>query len=394
MGGIEMVNGPAIIDTDTHFAEPRDLWTRAMPKKFADQTLNIRFNEQFNSEWWYIGDNPVSPAWFGCTWGSGVPYPGSPATQDKCNPATTVQSERVAWMDQAGIRAAVLYPNIGGLRPSNFLALDPEVANWHCSVYNDYQLEFAQAAPGRFIPMIVVPFWDMPAAVAEIERLGGQGFGGIVMTNVPQYHKQPYLADPHWNPMWQACVEQGLSVSFHIASGDVSDMGGPERAKHDPPGAQLGRAVFPMIDNGKYVADLLLSGVLARYPDLKFVSVESGVGWVPFMLEGVDYHFKRALPREDQRPFGDMLPSDLFRRQVYVNYWFEDLQDWHLEAIGDGHIIFETDFPHPTCLSPEDVTAVAEQLRHRHPEELVEKILWRNAEELYHLEPSTATTAG
>ena len=110
-----------------------------------------------------------------------------------------------------------------------------------------------------------------------------------------------------------------------------------------------------MLDNGKYIFDLMMSGILVRFPTLDFVSVESGCGWVPFVLEGADYHFKKAKAELPSHPWGDLLPSDLFRRQVYVCTWFEHLSPELVEAIGEDNILIETDFPHRTCLEERDV---------------------------------------
>jgi predicted TIM-barrel fold metal-dependent hydrolase len=291
-------------------------------------------------------------------------------------------------MDDIGIRTAVLYPNFAGLLPGNFTAMNSaEIAAAHLSAYNDYQLEWASNYPGRFVPMLVVPFWDVRAAVAEIERMTGKGFGGIVTTGAPHGHGQPFLGDRHWDPMWQACVDANFSVSFHVANGKASDFMDPRRDKIMPPATNMAYHAGPaMLENAKQVTDLLLSGVLVRFPTLEFVSVESGMGWVPFVLESADYHFKKARRAFATHPWGDLLPSDLFRRQVYVNFWFEHLQSWEIEAIGEDHILFETDFPHRTCLEKPGVEEALRVLRAEMSPAVQEKVLWRNAARLYHLD--------
>jgi predicted TIM-barrel fold metal-dependent hydrolase len=86
-----------------------------------------------------------------------------------------------------------------------------------------------------------------------------------------------------------------------------------------------------------------------------------------------------------------MLPSEYFRRQVYANYWFEKLEQWHVDAIGADHILFETDLPHPTCLEGDEVGAAIDRGLSHHPEALQEKILWRNAAALYGLDPGPSS---
>jgi predicted TIM-barrel fold metal-dependent hydrolase len=142
--------------------------------------------------------------------------------------------------------------------------------------------------------------------------------------------------------------------------------------------------VWTFLENGKHVTELLFSGVLARFPELRFISVESGIGWVPFALEASDYQFAKGQVWKE-RPEFEMKPSEYFRRQVYVNYWFERLEDHHIESIGLNHILFETDFPHPTCLIDDQVPAAIENgLGHRTPE-VRDRILWKNAAELFGL---------
>jgi predicted TIM-barrel fold metal-dependent hydrolase len=104
---------------------------------------------------------------------------------------------------------------------------------------------------------------------------------------------------------------------------------------------------------------------------------------VPFVLEAADHHFLRNKVR-DEHPEFDLMPSDYYRRQVYSNYWFEALEDWHIEKVGLGSILFETDFPHPTCLYPKPLDAVAAKMATL-PAETRRKILGENARKLYRL---------
>lgn len=389
-GSVDMK--PQIIDTDTHFTEPPNLWTDRLPSSWGDQVMQVKWDDVTQTEVWVIGDRVIGGAWSLLAYGTGHvanSEAARPKTRDDTHPATWDQSERVRVMDDAGIRAAVLYPNFAGLNAKFFrqgMAND-EIAVAHLRAYNDYQVEWCANYPGRFIPMLVIPFWDVDESVAEINRMASSGFGGIVTTAAPQAHGEPLLGDRHWDPLWRSCVDAGLSVSFHIGSGNTLDPAELERESLMPPATHLSYSAVPhMIDNGKYVHDLLLCGVLARYPELRFVSVESGLGWVPFVLEAADYHFRKARRELSSHPWGDLLPSDLFRRQVYVNYWFEQLDEHLVDRIGEDNILFETDFPHRTCLEKPDVAAVVSTLQHTFSEEVQQKILWRNAAALYGLD--------
>ena len=117
------------------------------------------------------------------------------------------------------------------------------------------------------------------------------------------------------------------------------------------------------IGNARVVTNLILSGMFDRHPDLKMVSVESGCGWVPFILETLDYEMAENAPEELSQL--KKMPSEYFRSNLYATYWFESsrnkLPDL-VAAVGEDSILFETDFPHPTCLYPSPLEAVEEKM--------------------------------
>jgi predicted TIM-barrel fold metal-dependent hydrolase len=162
---------------------------------------------------------------------------------------------------------------------------------------------------------------------------------------------------PHWNPLWEAAVELDLPISFHVGSGDMTEGLLKNRvAAYGQAAAFTALAVKILFQNGIQVSDLIMSGVLSRYPSIKFVSVESGIGWIPFMLETMDYQFQGNSVAEE-RPDFDLLPSEYFARNVYACYWFEQIAPRRLiDKIGEDKILFETDFPHPTSLYGEEGT--------------------------------------
>jgi predicted TIM-barrel fold metal-dependent hydrolase len=131
------------------------------------------------------------------------------------------------------------------------------------------------------------------------------------------------------------------------------------------------------------MSDLIMSGVLARFPTIKFVSVESGIGWIPFVLEAMDYQFHGNNVREE-RPELDLLPSEYFARNVYACCSFEQTALRRLIAeIGADNVLFETDFPHPTSLYGDEVRARIKGGLSDCEEAIWRKILWQNAQKLY-----------
>ncbi|MBJ17927.1 MAG: amidohydrolase [bacterium] len=342
-----------VIDTDTHIAEPGDLWTSRLPAKYKDVAPRIVRDPETQIETWQIGDGVgLLPVGHASVAGWPEPFPAAPRNMDEISKEAYDAEARLAYMDKVGIWSMALYPNVGGFGSQAFLGLkDPELMLACVRAYNDFVLDWISPNPARFIPIMATPFWDVEASVKEIDRCAKLGHKGILFSGAPQSHGQPVLANPHWNPLWQAAVDRNLPVSFHIGAGTFDDGFTPERMEMTSSGCVNGVvAISLFLDNGKQLTDLLFSGVLPRFPELKVLSVESGVGFLPFLLEACDYTFDYGKVRRD-RPEFKLKPSEYFARQVYGCYIFEEtsLKD-AVGSIGADNILFETDYPHPVCL--------------------------------------------
>ena len=144
--------------------------------------------------------------------------------------------------------------------------------------------------------------------------------------------------------------------------------------------------------NVKGLADVIHAGICHRFPNLKFVSVESGVGWIPYALAAMDWNWRNC-GVQYEHPEYELLPSEYFKRQMYGCFWHENATlRYALDSLGPECILFETDFPHPTSMSPGPATFaqaprdyIEEKLGDLPPETL-RKILHDNAAKLYHLD--------
>ena len=379
-----------IIDVDTHVTETPEVWTSRVPERFRNRVPYVDVDKR-GRQCWYLEGTRIALVGITATAGVGDMM-SRPKTYEDMHPGAYDAAERIKYMDQMGIWAMVMYPNVAGFGNQQFLRLkDPELMLACVEAYNDWQTDWASVDPRRLLPVTSTPFWDVDAAVIEVKRCAEKGHRGILFTGQPQSFGEPFLGDPHWDPLWEVAVDLDLPVSFHIGSGNMEDALGGGRAKvYGRMAAFTADSVDIFLRNGNHVADLLMSGVLARYPDIKFVSVESGVGWIPFMLEAIDYQFQGNRVAES-RPDFEMLPSEYFRRNVYACYWFEETAPRRLlDKVGVDNIMFETDFPHPTSLYGDEVHArIAAGLSDCEPE-VRHKILWANGERLYKVEPPTA----
>jgi predicted TIM-barrel fold metal-dependent hydrolase len=382
-----------VIDTDTHVIEPYDLWTsRLSEDRWGDRIPQVHWDPNLEEDAWYFGGSRIGPAAGPAQAGWNAWPPDHPPRLDLVDVATWDAPSRLRRMDEYGIWAQVLYPNVAGFGAGKLLTIsEPELMLACVQAYNDFLADYASVDPRRFVPIMALPMWDLELCEEEIRRGVGLGHKGVIMTGEPAFWGLPKVADPHWDRLWAVTQEAGLSINFHIGSGDMSifDMayeGAGRHANYAGFGVQFGMA------NIRVIANLITGGVCHRFPRLNFVSVESGVGWIPFALHHLDWQWKNCgVPLE--HPEYDLLPSEYFRRQLYGCFWFEtDTVRHAIDVIGPDRILYESDFPHPTSMAPGPATAattprsyIAETLGDL-PEPVLQKVLHDNAARLYHLD--------
>jgi predicted TIM-barrel fold metal-dependent hydrolase len=376
-----------VIDCDTHITEPGDLFTRRVARKHRDRAPRIVRNDD-GVDVWRLGDSsPFVPVGHTAVAGWKEPFPAAPKNMDEVPKASYDGRARLEYMDSLAIWSMALYPNVGGFGNQAFLDLgDPELMLACVRAYNDFLLEWIEPDPKRFIPIMATPYWDVEASVREIERCAALGHKGVLFTGEPQKSGFPLLGDPHWHPLWAAAQDAGLPVSFHIGSGRFDEHFSADRlGTHGIAPTVVSSTVSLLVGNAHQVVDLLLSGILPRFPKLDFVTVESGIGWIPFLLEAADHCFGYAQVRRE-RPEFELLPSEYFHRQVHGCYFFEELAPQRLlDRIGVDNVLFETDYPHPVCLYGNVREKIDAGLEGQ-PEEVRRKVLFDNAARLYGVE--------
>jgi predicted TIM-barrel fold metal-dependent hydrolase len=374
-----------VIDVDSHITEMPDVWTSRVPKRYVDRVPQM-VRDGDGKDIWVLDGRQISIVGTTAPAGWPVPFPAGPPTLEECPPGSYDASARLDYLDEVGIWAQVIYPNVAGFGSQKFLSLDDEELKLLCvRAYNDFLRDWASADQRRLITIMAMPFWDVDACVAEIERGAAAGHRGVLFTGEPQRFGLPFLNEAYWDPFWSAAQDAGLPIHFHIGSGDMTTSFQPPRIAATSTAATYAYTSTELfLKNGLQVADLITCGVLVRFPELKFVSVESGIGWIPFVLEATDHSYLEARPNRQSE--WDMLPSDYFRRQVYACYWFETVApSKFLAEMPVDNILFETDFPHPTCLFGNVRERIEASLGNASVEDR-EKILWGNAAKLYGIE--------
>jgi predicted TIM-barrel fold metal-dependent hydrolase len=384
--------GRKVVDVDTHLTERHDLWTSRAPASIRDRVPQVKVIDGQRS-WVIDGDIVIgrnaSPASTIRKSGEKIRGMEFISTQiEDVHPASYSTLDRVAMMDACGIAAQIVYPNILGFGGQNAAKVDPELRLACMQIYNDAMAEIQSDSGHRIFPMMLLPWWDCAQSVAEIERCHTMGLRGVNINSDPHNHvgldgeQLPNLGSEMWNPMWEACEGLDLPVNFHIgASEQVMDWFGHQAWPGTDPdiSMRIGSTMI-FVENGRTMINLIMSGLLDRHEKLKLVSVESGLGWIPFTLEALDAQYLEANP--SSRKLRKM-PSEYFASNFLSCFWFERKNlSWMIRELGVDNVMFETDFPHPTCLYPiDDVEKAMADLT----EEERVKVLSGNAERVYNL---------
>lgn len=289
-------------------------------------------------------------------------------------------AHRLKALDRDRVDAEVLFPNGPG---GTFFYGDPEFELACVRAYNDALAEFRQVSE-RFIPLAAIPFLSpMEAIVAEVERAVKAGHGGINMLGDPSVAASGLknLSDPFWHPLWDACQEFGAGIHLHASAGLSGKLALPQWKGYTRRQSHCVSTLRNFCTATQIIPYLIFSGLLDRFPRLNWVFAETGLGWVSSVLEACDSEWERRhlwtegiLTR----------PSELFRRQIYVDFWFETVGIEMRQFIGVDNILWESDFPHITSTYPNSWNAVEHSLAGVSHEER-EKMLFRNAARLYRL---------
>jgi predicted TIM-barrel fold metal-dependent hydrolase len=377
------------IDADTHVTEPGDVWTARLASKFQDRAPRMIRTDEGMDMWQFGRHERQIPVGATAMAGWPEPFPSIPKNLDECAPAAYDARARLEYMDEIGAWAMALYPNVGGFGSEAFLSLDdPELMLACVQAYNDWLIDWISPDPRRFIPVMATPFWDVEAAVQEIERCRANGHKAILFTAAPQDFGMPFIGDPHWNPIWSAAQDVDLPISLHIGSGDFQDqLMNPGRfAAHGIGPTTVSGSMSILLTNAIQLMDVAMSGILPRNPKLRMVSVESGIGWLPFVKEALDHGFHYARV-EVEKPEFKKLPSQYLREQVWACTFFEEFgPQTVLDEIGVDRVLFETDYPHPVCLYGDEVRLKIDAAFGDLPEAVRRKVLFSNSAELYGVE--------
>lgn len=379
-----------IISVDDHVIEHPAVWRDRLAAEHQDAGPQIIETAEGHHVWKYegklypqIGLNAVAgklPSEYGM----------DPVRYDHMLPGCYEPAERVNDMDVDGVHAALSFPSFPGFGGGVFQrAADKRLALECVRAWNDFQTdEWCASAPDRLIPLGILPTWDPALAAGEVERLVAKGTKAVSFPDSPVPLGLPSFHHPtHWDPLWDALEAADMPVCLHFGAGGYVpgfSFAGPPNPEEPAPFAV---AIATFSTNLMWsTADLVFSGTLQRHPRLKFMLSEGGIGWIPYLLERLDYTWERH--RSYQNISRTDRPSDLFRR----HFWGCFIDDVHgvasRDLIGIDRILIEVDYPHSDSNWPNSRKRIAENLIDV-PDADTHRIVETNARELLRFETSS-----
>ena len=326
------------VSADGHVVEPADLWTTRMDKRFRDRAPRVESRPE--ADYYIIEGLTEFPVGLeGVTIEEKIQ--GQVTTPKgrrhaETRPGAWDPQPRLVDQERDHLRAEVIYP--GGFGLQFFHVQDAEYQREIIRVYNDWISEFCSAAPDRLLGSALLPMrGPVEWAVEEAERIAGMK--GIRTILIPAEVERSY-ARADYNPMWDALQDIGLPVSTHSGTG----TGEAIFAKIERLGTGLGVTDNKVLQPMRAMADLIWGAVPQRYPQLRFVVVEGGIGWVASLLGFMDHWWNDH--RHWMEPQLDEAPSTYFKRQFWAT--FEDDRAGILtrELVGVDRLMWGSDYPH------------------------------------------------
>ncbi len=394
-----------LISVDDHVLEPGHVWQDRIPAKLRDAAPRL-MRDADGEAWIYDGKRMVTPGLGAVAGKRREEFSFEPITYDEMRPGCYDSVARLEDMDRAGVLASLCFPSFPRFCGQVFLeAADKELAHLCVQAYNDWMIdEWCGRAPGRYIPLTLIPLWDPVLAGAEVRRTAASGARAVAFSENPAMLGLPTIQDKggHWDPFMAACEETGMVICMHIGSSSV------RYTMSDESPMMVTMSWGPPVAIAGAMVEWIFSPVLRRFPGIKVALAEGGIGWMPFFLdrcaqvvETHRYWIEKGDVRHDSLTgHVDVMTDagvemegfsviDTFRKHIY-GCFIDDLHGIrNLDVIGVDNVMIETDYPHSDSTWPNCLEHAQKQLEGL-PDSDRHKIMRGNAERLFQFTPAPA----
>ena len=357
-----------VISADSHITEAPDTYTAHIASAWRDKAPVLK-NLGPDAGDMFVIDGMEKPIPMGL-----VAAAGKPAEEIRVAGVRFEELHRGGWDPKArradqvrdGVDAEIIYPTVGMVL-CNHPDLDYKKACF--DAYNLWIAEYCETDPARLLGCGQTAMRTPQEGIEDLHRIKALGLRGVMMPGVPgveDYHTAAY------DPFWEAAIELGIPLSFHILTTKSELTRGP-----------MMNGFLSIVRGCQDIMGMLvLGGVFERHPELKVVCVEADAGWVPHYMYRLDHAYKR---HHNWLPAGQALsrlPSEYFAENIYTT--FQD--DWVAFKVADlmnwRRLLWANDFPHSDSTWPWSQDMLKEHTAHLSDEQR-RGILGGNVAELY-----------
>src|SRR5213596_846051 len=363
---------------------PPDLFTSNASSKLRDLMPYVAENSDGAKRW--TDNNGAEYGLCGGVGATGTPHvPGKQLRADKMAEAGLYSDYfekglrrpgdphlRVKDMDRDGVDAEVIY----GILAACAKMKDIEASNEMVRIYNNFMADFCRHYPDRHIGLANLPYGDIDAAVAEVHRVAKLGFKGLELSC--SWEMEP-MWHPCWEPLWEAVNEVGIPLHFHTFPSVAPKLREQYTGLTQRAMMYSGLCLFQMT-LANILTALMGRAVFERYPNIKIAFGESGIGWIPYVLDRMDFEYEdqyKDLPLK-------LKPSEYWRRQCKATFQYDRVGTKLIDDMGVETLMWGSDYPHPDGVWPESEKYIKDQFSHL-PADVTRKMTCENAGRFYGL---------
>ena len=363
-----------IISVDDHITEPGNMFDQHLSGEAYASAPKLRLTKDGTNYWEYQGRKLPSVGLNAVVGRPPEEYGMEPTSFAQLRAGCYDPNERVKDMNVNGIAASMNFASFAGIDGGTFIAApDKAQALSHLRAYNDWHVdEWCASNPGRFIPCAILPLWDMDATITEMKRMADKGCFSLSVNDNPTVRGLPSIHNEYWEPMYKTAAELGSVLCLHIGNGNAA----PHASMESPIEAWI--TTMPMaVSVG--AADWLNLDAFNRYPDLRIALSESGIGWIPYLMERADFsHGQHKAWTHSEAIFRGRKPSEVFKKH-FLSCFIDDAYGLrNIDLIGVDNIAYECDYPHSDTLWPNVPERLFETVKHL-TDEQIDKITHLNA---------------
>lgn len=379
-----------VISVDDHVLEPPTTFEGRIPAKFAENAPRIVRNDPRGDFWLIEGQLEGMGDWNVASGRPMTEWSTEPLQYDEVRRAGWDPVERLRDMDLTGMVASVCFPSgIWGFAGQKFMRMKDQELGLACMrAYNDWVVEeWSATNPDRLVAYQVPWFHDMNIAVQEIYRNAERGVKCVTFSENPEKIGRPSLYTDYWDPFFRACEETDTVINLHVgSSSQISkpSLDSPEEASLALFGANSMLASV----------DWLYAQIPVRFPNIKIVFCESGIGFLPMLIDRLEHiqMYRDYELLEFSWTDKEHAPVDVFKRNFWFSTFWDPIAFSAIERIGFDRVMLEVDYPHPDSIWPDVQTRCALQLAGL-PDHVVRAITHGNAASLYRI-PTDSIPAG